>query len=263
MMGLTRVTITGADDRTPIGELIKLSEEFPFLEVGILMSMKRRGESRYPSTTWLNDFYQMYDPRPFAWHLCGEFSRTAMANSDEWQAFTPDRVQLNGFPTRPFRVHELAVRFPDTEFILQVRKAIHHNVARACALGSLGNVVALNDVSGGTGVAAEIEPIEGMRTGYGGGIGPDNVVETIEKILAKTKDDFWIDMESGVRTDDRFDLEKVRYVLKLAAPYIAAEPCGERDPHSTRKCDLPHGHDGPHEDSHTPNTGKSPTVDPV
>jgi hypothetical protein len=31
---------------------------------------------------------------------------------------------------------------------------------------------------------------------------------------------FWIDMESGVRTDDRFDLTKVTRVLERTAPYV-------------------------------------------
>jgi hypothetical protein len=32
--------------------------------------------------------------------------------------------------------------------------------------------------------------------------------------------DFWIDMESGVRTDDWFDIDKVRRVLEICEPII-------------------------------------------
>ena len=37
----------------------------------------------------------------------------------------------------------------------------------------------------------------------------------------------WIDLESGVRTDDRFDLEKVSRVLSITKPYILQKgtPC--------------------------------------
>jgi phosphoribosylanthranilate isomerase len=48
--------------------------------------------------------------------------------------------------------------------------------------------------------------------GYAGGIGPDNVADVLEQIGATGP--YWIDMESGVRTDDRFDLGKCRRVCE-------------------------------------------------
>ncbi|MHB1675039.1 MAG: hypothetical protein ACYCSP_12405 [Acidobacteriaceae bacterium] len=41
-MKLETVTITGADDSTDIVELAELSEEFPFVEWGILISARAR-----------------------------------------------------------------------------------------------------------------------------------------------------------------------------------------------------------------------------
>ena len=47
---LTTVTITGADDRVDPWELARLSEEFPHVEWGVLISTGRAGTPRYPST---------------------------------------------------------------------------------------------------------------------------------------------------------------------------------------------------------------------
>ena len=56
---------------------------------------------------------------------------------------------------------------------------------------------------------------------------PGNVAGVLEAIAAVVPPGYetWIDMESGVRTDDEFDLGKVRAVLRAAAPYaLAAAP---------------------------------------
>lgn len=53
-----------------------------------------------------------------------------------------------------------------------------------------------------------------------GRLNPDNVAGhllAIEKVAHGYTT--WIDMETGVRTQDAFDLDKVRRVLELAAPY--------------------------------------------
>ena len=52
-------------------------------------------------------------------------------------------------------------------------------------------------------------------TGYSGGlddINMESICNTIKDI--KNKSNVWIDMESGVRTNEQFDLEKVRTVLR-------------------------------------------------
>ena len=54
-----------------------------------------------------------------------------------------------------------------------------------------------------------------VRMGYAGGIGPDNVVDVLRDIGPVRPT--WIDMESGVRTGDKFDLAKVRRVLEQVA----------------------------------------------
>lgn len=92
-----------------------------------------------------------------------------------------------------------------------------------------GDVSVLLDMSGGKGVSPEEwEPPLSLcclpvDTGYAGGISPDNIEQVLdatekavrggEKPLAR----YWIDMESGVRTDNKFDLTKVERVLQAVA----------------------------------------------
>lgn len=82
----------------------------------------------------------------------------------------------------------------------------------------------LYDVSGGKGIQPKKwhPPVEGVRCGYAGGIGPDNVVEILKKIGdVAGETPFWIDMETKVRDDaDKFDIVKVESVLEQVHTYL-------------------------------------------
>ena len=75
----------------------------------------------------------------------------------------------------------------------------------------------LFDKSGGRGAAPPSWPKarEGAFCGYAGGLNPDNIGVALPAIAACVPEGqpYWIDMESGVRTDDRFDLDKCELVL--------------------------------------------------
>lgn len=184
---LTRVTITGADDDVDPEILRHLWKLYPFVEWGLLMSQKRRGSLRYASAMWLNHCYQLFpDGLGLAWHLCGAFSQEAMLDSPNWNSFDAvRRVQLNGFPGQdPKCISSLLKRFPETEFIAQVRDTARANLASALAKESK-NLVALCDSSGGEGIKPKSwNPIEGVRMGYAGGIDPHNIREVIQEILS-------------------------------------------------------------------------------
>lgn len=60
-------------------------------------------------------------------------------------------------------------------------------------------------------------PIPYHFTGYAGGIGPDTVagiVEAIEKVNPGLAP-YYIDMESGIRTNDLFDIDKCLEVANI------------------------------------------------
>jgi phosphoribosylanthranilate isomerase len=75
----------------------------------------------------------------------------------------------------------------------------------------------LYDVSFGTGVKPKdwpALPAAGPFCGYSGGIGPETVVEILGRIAAPDGTPYWIDMESGIRTDGAFDLTKCEAVCR-------------------------------------------------
>lgn len=74
----------------------------------------------------------------------------------------------------------------------------------------------LFDTSGGRGKLPDSIPSHpGYTVGYSGGINPENVVEYIQRIPGLEEDSkYWIDMESGVRTNNWLDLNKCEEVCK-------------------------------------------------
>jgi hypothetical protein len=160
-------------------------------------------------------------------HLCGERARRVMGGGHLVLPLGVKRVQLNGFSDYRLPILLCAERAPEVEFILQCNTldAIEH-------VGELRhrnpNVVALWDLSGGTGKDDwSLLPMPGF-CGYAGGITEHNVVEKINDVLmandipALADNTFWIDLESGARTDDKFDVDKVRRILELTKPFVSA-----------------------------------------
>ena len=81
----------------------------------------------------------------------------------------------------------------------------------------------LFDQSGGRGQILDLSDINlnpYIKAGYAGGINPDNVADILMKLFKKTNHPFWIDVESGVRTRDYLDLEKVYKLLTNAKEVI-------------------------------------------
>jgi hypothetical protein len=244
-MKLTRVTITGADDGVDPGALIDLSASFQFVEWGLLGSDSRRGTTRYPSDDWMRRFIEARGASSatvsWAMHLCGYWSRLTMAGADgaltairslAWRSFSTPRVQLNGFSKYRLPMLALAKQMPEFEFILQCQ---HHDALVEAGYLHLQhhNTSVLWDTSGGRGVDDGWADIpypanrEAPKYGWAGGITEHNIVAKIEQVLrdndlpALRDAECWLDLETGARTDDRFDLDKVRRVLELAKPFVA------------------------------------------
>jgi hypothetical protein len=224
------VTITGADDNVDPYDLLHLSRFYPFVEWGVLLSEKRRGLPRYPSLNWIRELEDLAlrpDERTgrarFSMHLCGAEMRRAAAS--EW--FQPGlpwrRAQLNGYEVKDQCPFSSGASF---HWILQSRspETIEKVLLRAQDI----KAHVLFDPSGGSGTRPDAWPtlpsFDSSRTnvGFAGGITPENIKEAAMSIAEKNPklQSFWIDMESGVRTDhggsDDFDLDKVRAVLDAA-----------------------------------------------
>lgn len=220
-MNIQYVSLTGADDKISIESLRQLSQQYPLVEWAILMFPEREGLARNPSKVWRERLYQEKLPQT-ALHLCGSaINRFAEKNSEllkEIEQFK--RVQINLKPqwATPELTQDLVKvveLFPQIEFITQYNEA---NKDYFKYWTEVKNHAYLFDGSLGKGVSPEQwqAPILGKRCGYAGGLNPDNLQQEMNKIAQVTKGQtIWIDMETGLRTKDEFDLIKVEKVLKL------------------------------------------------
>lgn len=220
-----RVTVTGADDRVDIGKLVRLSREFPFVEWGILWAAKDE-RPRYPGMAWKEAFalaVEAYGLNASA-HLCGILAREASAGR-YWPPMPGySRAQINGFlPTEDSGM--LAKGAESVEIILQASSGdALPPIAAYQRRFPFYRVAALIDGSGGKGLVASSWPEapERPKLGYAGGIRPDTVTDVLRALGDRPRT--WIDLESGVRTDDRFDLAKVRALLATVDDYNKRHP---------------------------------------
>lgn len=246
-MKLDCVTITGADDSVDPAQLRLLSEEFPFVEWGILVSKNSMGTRRFPTADWLHRFRSMTRSGCHinaSIHLCGRLVRgllvgdTLIGDFYEWlDAF--QRMQLNfhaeGVEWKLNKLREAIEDCSDEgqrEFIFQIDGNQGELLLRETIKDDSFDVscVPLFDLSHGAGVLAHEwpKPILAPHTyhGYAGGLGPDNLAEQIPLIgNAAGETPIWIDMETRVRSenDGQFDLAKVRRCLEIAKPFIRGE----------------------------------------
>lgn len=247
-MKLDRVTITGADDSIEPNDLIALTEEFPFVEWGILASESSTGRrTRYPSWEWMIMLQSLASKHPMklSLHLCGKWVRQLLLGHrseslTDAALFLFQRSQLN-FHAENAKCDQRGFckaleTFGDREIIFQIDgnsgNAHMESLWDECdRTNTRINSVSLFDISGGAGILPGEWPKPTFMIddetyayhGYAGGLGPDNLQEQIPLIGEAAGDArFWIDMETKVRSDNdrRFDLDKVRQCLEIAKPFI-------------------------------------------
>lgn len=227
-MQLKYCSITGADDAVDPKDMASFSREFPFVEWAILLLPARAGTARFPSTQWIEKFSKECAGSNNAMHLCdGAF--LGFIDGDPqilklMQGFK--RIQLNlkfgdvEGKYDPKKLMERVKASPQWQFILQYGK---DKKGLLPLFKDVPNHAVLFDESAGRGISPDSwdAPLSGHSCGYAGGMNPDNVGKNLE-IISKVAKGYttWIDMETGVRTNDVFDLAKVRRVLETAAPYV-------------------------------------------
>jgi len=226
MCHLTHVTFTGVDDRTDLGRLKEIAGRYPFAEFGVLMARSGRGgENRFPDVQRVLKGLDGAGVRLSA-HLCGALARDIVRTGDfsEFRLVCGirsdlfSRCQLNvagmgikdpaWFLYFPTKIRQVIVQQSSREVFAEEGGSLYAHFASYNPLCSL-----LLDDSGGRGRRGTLRFADAPVVGYAGGIGPENVTEVLTEILAaENVRDFWIDMETGVRTDDWFDLDKVEAV---------------------------------------------------
>ncbi len=230
-MIIDKVTISGADDKVKHADLLKLQEDFPFVEWGILVSRKREGTARYPTRAWRKMIDHSLN---ISYHLCGDICREFVYGNHNvvWEAgIYWKRVQLNfKFDDMKLlenlgRISEAASHHPYKAFILpynKTNKEVLDKFIKNTPATLPSNIHFLHDSSGGRGIKiSSIGASLVNYTGHAGGIGPSNIAQIYGAITRTTPltDKVWIDMETGVRTNDEFDIAKVRNALALCKAF--------------------------------------------
>jgi phosphoribosylanthranilate isomerase len=219
-------------------DLVELSKKYPFAEWAVLLY--RKGDEfvekpRYPSFLWISKFLDACpDNVNRAVHLCGDYVddfvwRRPIYNLNKFQ-----RIQLN-FRATPDATH-VESKFFATLLSVSIKWKLQHVITQYNEdnkelhrmLGYIKNHEVLFDASRGKGLTPTEWPKPLIRSvdnsryyGYAGGLGPDNLETELPKIMkAAGNAPFWIDMESGVRTNNHFDLEKAEKCLQITKEIV-------------------------------------------
>lgn len=241
-MKIKTVTITGADDNTDINSLMEIYKRYPFVEFGILFSPSRQGTYRYPTLDWVKDLMKAklshncmdVNQLKLSAHLCGNYTHEYLTTGYLTSALNNLGNVMSGIAFSRYQLNFNSTKNPackeffdslgrcTTNQILQFNKANYDLCQKVIGINN-ENIHFLYDGSGGRGVLPEkwqrVVPFH--FTGYAGGLNPDNLYEALIKINEAVGDnEIWIDTETGVRTDDKLDLEKVVKFLEIAKKYV-------------------------------------------
>jgi len=198
------ITFTGIDARTDLVRADYLARKYP-IEWGLLFSIKN-GDCRYTSNQLVKEVLAI-NGRKSA-HLCGKYFKDIYFTQryvdlpiyiDEF-----DIIQVNG--VKDASKAEMMSFYFGVPIILQTQQRFFENHINS------DKVRFLYDCSGGKGIDLDYVPssMSGSIVGYAGGLGPGKVDNLVNQIPGDG--DFWIDMETHVRTNEWFDLDKVERV---------------------------------------------------
>lgn len=238
-MRLQHITFTGVDAKTDIKALREIQKEYPLAEFGVLTSYHwYENGNRYLDPAIIDTLRTpLKEPNlHLSLHVCGTAAHDAAVGN--WKKIDKlvwtnidifKRVQLNisNHKNNPEHCYipwvigqELIIQQKDTKDLSLFDETVRYWTERPYS--HRDEISVLLDASGGRGIDAGIELLQSSRkVGYAGGINPDNVEEKLCFLLERhTSGPFWIDMESGVRTYDWFDLDKVYKVLETCHKVI-------------------------------------------
>ena len=230
------VTVTGASDDTSLEDMVAIQKEYPYVEWGILLSRNQAGRQwRFPSYTWINHLLAspLETELTLSGHLCGSLVKDLLLGN-----LTDDlcNIFLGGFGRIQINTHGIKHKYDLDKFhrIIGENKAIqwifqndniHTELIAKTKEAGIWNISALYDLSHGAGVLPDKwdDPLDGIYTGYAGGLSPDNLgteLLKLDEVVGDTK--VWIDAETHLRSKDDqiFDLNKVKQFLEISKSRI-------------------------------------------
>jgi hypothetical protein len=204
------IAFTGVDDPALADDLQALSARYA-IEWGLLIDDDRAEEPLFPGPGQRAALLARPGLR-WAAHVCGREAR-AIANDP-----ATARVDLTGFQRLQVNHSFAGSSTAQIENTVRFGRSRGLRTLLQCA-GEFPDDPRLDwlfDTSFGTGTAPAHWPAvsETAFCGFSGGIGPANAGEIVAAIAAPAGAQYWIDMESGVRTDGRFDLAKCEAVCR-------------------------------------------------
>jgi hypothetical protein len=205
------IAFTGVDRLDLLPGMRLLSARYP-IEWGVLVDPDQEDKPLFPNTATRTTLLAEPGLR-WAAHICGASAREIVATPRATAVAVTgvQRVQVN---------HSFQGSAPDQIAAARDygrRLGVRTVLQCAGAFPTETGVDWLYDVSFGTGIKPKnwpALPAAGPFCGYSGGIGPATVVEILGRIDAPDGALYWIDMESGVRTDGAFDLAKCETVCR-------------------------------------------------
>jgi phosphoribosylanthranilate isomerase len=227
------VTITGADDEVNPQILDEIGRDFPFVEWGILFSKSREGQPRYPTAAWREKMYWATNDRGeyynLAAHLCGKSVDAFLASYGHLEnevTMGYNAIQFNRLTAEnKDQIFQVAADGNST-VIVQYSKNTDILLNGLFDEDVPEDLLILLDASGGKGISWQEEGwpdipepwATRLAVGYAGGINEDNIEQTVFELVQSHKDikngGIWIDLESGARTEDKFDIDKVLRILE-------------------------------------------------
>lgn len=225
------LTFTGVDANTSAGFIKEVGHKYATLsgyravEFAILRSPKAGQSPRYPKRDVVERFHRAIQPHMLAYHLCGGYAR--MVHEEHWGELEDiidfsqvGRVQVNSRECDEVAIHRLQ------RFSMHIGKPVIMQW-RGATFPYVPHVDLLQDRSGGNGVEetswsspdALCKKAGGhVFIGYAGGLNPDNFATKVQEIKKAARGKaFWMDCESGVRTNDWFDTTKVQAMIDVLA----------------------------------------------
>ena len=232
-MKIKCVTVSGADDRSSISEMHRMSETYHFVEWGLLVSRYSVGRNRFPTMDWIVDFLEdINSTRSASLHICGrwllDIGRGDPTTLPSWLMGHAQRIQFNF-------AHQLHKIHPSSFFALLREYGVDGNSLIFQLDGSNFEILdqALNegmtaspfyDRSRGNGVLPDSwpKPRPNEFSGYAGGLTVKNLEDQLRKIEDVVGDqEIWIDVESGVRNEhDQWDANLVSEFLEKCRDWV-------------------------------------------
>jgi len=217
---MKQITFTGIDGWTNPYDLKVIQNQWPMVEFGVLLSAHwYENGMRYFNPDAL--YRIAHEGLNLSCHLCGSIAKFAVRNNfypvvelckGRFDIFKRCQLNIAGYKDNP---PTLRIDAPDSleEVIIQQKSVDNIELWRSGLPNP--NLTVLLDASGGRGIVSDIYALDTpLKVGYAGGLSADNIVKALTFLeQSPVVRQYWVDMESSVRTNDVFDVNKVWAVM--------------------------------------------------